>query len=121
MTNVNNTIFITYDGDGNRVSKRMGGTTTYYLLDDRNPSGYAQVLEEWTSTGTPSLSKVYNYGLSLISQITLSPQPTTNYFVTDGHGSTRALYNGGGTFVNAIAYDACGNLIASNGVPQTAY
>src|SRR5208283_921378 len=29
--------------------------------------------------------------------------------------------DGGGTFVNAFAYDAYGNLIASNGVPQTAY
>jgi RHS repeat-associated protein len=123
VTNVNNTIFITYDGDGNRVSKRMGGTTTYYLLDDRNPSGYAQVLEEYQSLNSqPStLNRIYNYGLSLISQITLSPQPTTNYFVTDGHGSTRALYNGSGIFVNAFAYDAYGNLIASNGVPQTAY
>jgi RHS repeat-associated protein len=119
VTNVNNTIFITYDGDGNRVSKRIGGTTNYYLLDDRNPSGYVQVLEEWTaSSGVTNLSRVYNYGLSLISQ---QQGGTTYYFICDGHGSTRALYDGGGTFVNAFAYDAYGNLIASNGVPQTAY
>ena len=71
VTNVNNgTMFITYDGDGNRVSKKVGSTTTYYLLDDRNPSGFAQVLEEWPSTGTPTLNRVYNYGLSLVSQET---------------------------------------------------
>src|ERR1043166_2934890 len=41
-------ISIVYDGDGNRVRKSVttGGSTTitYYLVDDRNPTGYAQVL-----------------------------------------------------------------------------
>ena len=63
---------------GNRVAKTVGGTTTYYLLDDRNPSGYVQVLEEWTSTGTPTLSRVYNYGYALISQ--RQPGVSTNSF-----------------------------------------
>jgi len=44
-------VLITYDGDGNRVKKTVGGVTTYYLLDDRNPSGYVQVMEEWTASG----------------------------------------------------------------------
>ena len=63
--------------------------------------------------------RVYNYGLSLISQEW--PNYSTYYFLFDGHGSTRALYDGGGTFVNSFAYDAYGTLIASNGVPQTVY
>jgi len=68
-TNVNSgTVLIVYDGDGNRVKKTVGGTTTYYLLDDRNQSGYVQVLEEWTASGgSTNLSRVYNYGLQLIS------------------------------------------------------
>jgi RHS repeat-associated protein len=118
VTNVNNTIFITYNGDGNRASKTIGGTTTCYLLDDRNPSGYVQVLEEYQNSG---LSRVYNYGLDLISQRTLSPQLSTNYFIYDGHGSTRLLTDIGGNVVNAFAYDAYGTLIASNAAPQTAY
>ena len=123
VINVNNdTILITYDGDGNRVSKTIAatGTTTYYLLDDRNPSGFVQVLEEYQSLNSqPStLNRLYNYGLSLVSQ---KQGGTTYYFICDGHGSTRALYDSGGAFVNAFAYDAYGNLIASNGVPQTAY
>ena len=98
----------------------MGGTTTYYLLDDRNPSGYVQVLEEWTVTSTATnLARVYNYGLALISQRV--PNSSTNYFVFDGHGSTRALMDIGGNVVNTFAYDAYGTLIASNGLPQTAY
>jgi len=120
LTNINNTIFITYDGDGNRASKTIGGTTTYYLLDDRNPSGYVQVLEEWTAaSGVTNLSKVYNYGLALVSQ--RQPNVSTNYFVSDGHGSTRMLTDIGGNFVNAFAYDAYGTLIASNGAAPTAY
>jgi len=112
-------ILMTYDGDGNRVSKMVGGVTTYYLVDDANPSGYSQVLEEWTNNGTTGLSKVYNYGLSLISQRT--PNVSTNYFISDGLGSTRMLTDIGGTVVNVLVYDAYGNLIASNGLLQTAY
>ena len=112
-------IVMTYDGDGNRVSKTVAGTTTYYLVDAVNPSGYAQVLEEWTNNGTTGLSKVYNYGLDLISQ--RLPNTSTNYFIYDGHGSTRMLTDIGGNVVNIIAYDAYGNLIASNGVLQAAY
>ncbi len=121
LTNVNSgTVRIVYDGDGNRVAKTVGSTTTYYLLDDRNPSGYVQVLEEWTASGgTTNLSRVYNYGYALISQ--RQPGVSTNYFVFDGHGSTRVLADIGGSVVNVFAFDAWGNLIASNAAPQTAY
>jgi RHS repeat-associated protein len=122
LTNFNNgQVIITYDGDGNRAIKTVSGTTTYYLLDDRNPSGYVQVLEEWTATGTPGLNKVYNYGLDLISQRTLGSQLSTNYFIYDGHGSTRVLTDNGGNVTNVFTYDAFGNLIASNTTPQTTY
>jgi RHS repeat-associated protein len=117
LTNVNSgSILMTYDGDGNRVSKKISGVTVYYLIDDKNPSGYIQVLEEYQGS---TLSKVNNYGLSLISQRV--PNTSTNYFIFDGHGSTRILTDIAGNFVNAFAYDAYGTLIASNGTPQTAY
>ncbi len=120
LTNMNGSVFVSYDGDGNRVSETVGSTTTFYLLDDRNPSGYAQVLEEWTVTATTTnLSKVYNYGLNLISQRV--PSTSTNYFVFDGHGSTRLLLDAGGNVTNLFAYDAYGMLIASNTSPQTTY
>lgn len=109
-------ILMTYDGDGDRVSKTVGTVTTYYLLDSQNPSGYSQVLEEWTNT---AMARVYNYGLDLINQ--RQPGISTNYFLFDGHGSTRMLTDIGGTVVNLFVYDAFGNLIASNGAPQTAY
>jgi hypothetical protein len=61
----NSTVTIIYDGDGNRVSKTAGGVTVKYLVDDRNLTGYAQVVEE-VSTGT--VQRVYTYGLNRISQ-----------------------------------------------------
>ena len=41
---------------GNRVQETVGSTTSYYLTDDNNPTGYAEPLEVRTYTGsTPSL------------------------------------------------------------------
>lgn len=39
-------VTVAYDGDGNRVSETAGGVTTKYLVDDRNPTGLPQVLDE---------------------------------------------------------------------------
>lgn len=40
------TVTIVYDDDGNRVVKTASGVTTRYLVDDLNPTGYPQVVEE---------------------------------------------------------------------------
>ena len=37
-----------YDGDGNRAAKSANGVVTRYLVDDLNPTGYAQVVDELT-------------------------------------------------------------------------
>ncbi len=39
-------VTVVYDGDGNRVAKTVGGVTTKYLVDDLNPTGYLQVMDE---------------------------------------------------------------------------
>jgi len=118
LTNVNSgTVLITYDGDGNRVKKTVGGVTTWYLVDDENPSGYAQVLEEYQGS---SLSRVYNYGMALISQRQVS-SGTVSYFGSDGHGSTRFLADASGVLSDAYAYDAYGLLIASSGLTPNNY
>jgi RHS repeat-associated protein len=120
LTNYNNTVFLTYNGDGMRVSKTVGATNIYYLLDDRNPSGYAQVLEEWRSTGIPGLDKVYNYGLDLISQRQVAGG-TVSYYGFDGHGSTRFLTSTNGTITDTYTYDAYGTLIVSTGLTPNNY
>ncbi|MCX7180869.1 MAG: RHS repeat-associated core domain-containing protein, partial [Proteobacteria bacterium] len=87
------TVSLIYDGDGNRVKKSVvngGTTTTYYLVDDRNPSGYAQVLEEQsTAGGTPTVR--YVYGLDLVNQ---DRNGTLSYYGYDGLGTARCLIGG---------------------------
>jgi len=121
LTNANNGgVIIVYNAAGDRISKKVGSTNTLYLVDDRNLTGYAQVLEELTViSGVTNLARAYTYGLDLISQ--RQPSVSTNFFGYDGLGSTRFLANSGGILVNRFTYDAYGTLIESNGVPQTAY
>jgi YD repeat-containing protein len=46
LTSASGGIALTYDGDGTRVQATAGGVTTQYLVDDNNPTGYPQVVEE---------------------------------------------------------------------------
>ena len=106
---------IIYDGDGNRVSKAAGGVTTTYLVDDRNLTGYAQVLEE-ISAGT--VLRVYTYGLNRISQ---SQASGTSFFGYDGQGSVRLLTDATGAVTDRYDYDAFGSVIASVGNTSNDY
>jgi RHS repeat-associated protein len=101
----------------------MNYNTTIYLVDDRNPSGYAQVMEEYTNTGENSqatlLSRSFNYGLNLISQqqfdpVTLLPS-VLSYYGYDGHGNVRFLMDTNGIVTDTYMYDAFGNIIATTG------
>ncbi len=53
-------ITMLYDGDGNRVAKTVAGVTTRYLVDDLNPTGWPQVVEE-LANGV--VQRTYTYGL----------------------------------------------------------
>jgi RHS repeat-associated protein len=115
-------ITIAYDGDGNRVSKTVGTVTTKYLVDDRNPTGYAQVIEELTPvSGNLTPVRVYAYGHDLLYQ----DQPmggtwTASYYGYDGHGSVRYLTDGGGNVTDTYDYDAFGVMIGQYALnPQT--
>jgi len=73
-----------YDGDGNRVSETVGGTTTKYLVDDLNPTGYKQVMDELINGSVP---RTYAYGLQLISENQLVGSTwTPSFYGYDGHG-----------------------------------
>ena len=113
MTNINNgAILITYDGDGNRVSKNVGGVITYYLLDDRNPSGRMQVLGEYDAWGAIKVSYIYGQDLICEQSVTAG----ANYYCHDGHGSTRFLTDSYyGNITDTYTYDAYGNLIGQTG------
>jgi RHS repeat-associated protein len=110
-------IVIVYDGNGNRVKKIVGTTTNTFLVDDRNPTGYAQVLEEKTGT---NLTRTYTYGLNLISQRDAS-SGTQNYYGFDGNGNTRYLTSTNAVVTDTYAYDAFGNLLTSTGTTTNFY
>jgi RHS repeat-associated protein len=83
-------ISIGYDHEGNRAWKRVGAMTTYYLLDSLNPSGYVQVLAEYSSLSNAP-ARAYAYGHDLLSQVLTGTQAATNYYGYDGLGSVRLL------------------------------
>lgn len=106
-------ITIVYDGDGNRVSKTAGGTTTKYLVDTNSVTGYAQVLEELQS-GT--VTRKYTYGLSLISENqTIGSTQTVSFYGFDGHGSVRQLTDRFANVTDTYTYDAFGTILTTTG------
>jgi RHS repeat-associated protein len=105
---------IVYDGDGNRVSKTVGGVTTYYLVDDLNPTGYPQVVDELNSSG--AVTRTYTYGLQRIDeQQQISGSWTPSFYGYDGGGNVRQLTNTSGTVTDSYEYDAFGNSFTVSG------
>lgn len=110
-------VTITYDGNGNRVAKTVGGVTTRYLVDDLNPTGYAQVVEE-----TGAAQRVYTYGLQRISEYQVVNNAwTPSFYGYDGMGSVRQLTNASGSITDTYEYDAFGNELNSTGTTPNNY
>jgi RHS repeat-associated protein len=113
LTGFGPNIAIAYDGDGNRVKKTVNGMATTYLVDNLNPTGYAQVILGSTLLET----RQYVYGLERVSQrCVTNSQAETRYFGYDGLGSVRVLTDTVGSATDNYDYDAFGNLINSTGV-----
>jgi RHS repeat-associated protein len=93
-----------YDGLGNRVSRKVNGLETRYVVD---PRGLPTVLAETDADG--NVTAYYVYGLGLISKITPSDQ--VYYYHFDGIGSTAAISDSSGSIVNNYAYDEFGKLL----------
>ena len=101
------------DGDGNREAKSASGVITRYLVDDLNPTGYPQVVDELTSG---AVTRTYTYGLQRISQDqVISNTWTPSFYSYDGAGSVRALTNTAGATTDSYEYDAFGNSFTVSG------
>jgi RHS repeat-associated protein len=112
-------VSMTYDGDGNRVSEAVGTTTTKYLVDNLNPTGYSQIMDELVSG---SVTRTYAYGLQRISENQLvSSTWTPSFYGYDGHGNVRFLTNTSGTPGNTYTFDAFGAQIATAGTTANTY
>jgi RHS repeat-associated protein len=110
-------VTLVYDGDGNRVGKTASGVTTRYLVDDLNPTGYAQVVEE-----TGGTQREYTYGLQRIDEgQTVSNAWALSYYGYDGLGTVRQLTNSAGMVTDTYDYDAFGNQISHTGSTPNNY
>jgi RHS repeat-associated protein len=115
-----NEVRLVYDGDGVLVGKTAGGVTTRYLVDDLNPTGLTQVMDETTLAATADVS--YTWGASLLSQSRRSGSTwTTSHYGHDAHGNVTFLTDGAGAVTDTYSYDAWGNVVASTGATVNAY
>jgi RHS repeat-associated protein len=112
-------LLLAYDGDGNRVAETVGGTTTKFLVDDNNPTGLPQALDELVNG---SVTRTYAYGLQRISENQqISGTWTPSFYGYDGHGNVRFLVNSAGTITDTYTYDAFGMQIARTGTTPNVY
>ena len=97
----------------------MGTTTTKYLVDTLNPTGYSQVMDELVSG---SVTRTFTYGLRAISENQLiSGVWKPSFYGYDGHGNVRFLGNTAGTLTDTYQFDAFGMVIASSGTTPNPY
>jgi len=117
-----------YNADGIRVEKtdtENGETvTSSYLIDSRNPTGYAQVLEQIdrNANGDIIRAMAFTLGMDVIAQATQNAATgatQTLFFMYDAHGSTRGLLDANGAYavnpddgqVQAFTYSAYGSML----------
>ena len=91
-----------YNGDGLRVSHKVGSKTTSYTWDVAR--GMPVLLQDGTNT--------YVYGLDLISS---TKGTTQTYFLNDGLGSTANLTSSTGSTSVTYTYDAFGAIKSQTG------
>jgi len=85
----------TYNPGGIRVKAAVSsGSTTEYLIDPYNHTGYAQVLKAEVDNDA---NTVYILGHDVLGQAVGTSDP--NYFVYDGHGSVRHLVDNAGALI----------------------
>ena len=119
MTMNGTTVTIVYDGDGNRVAKSVGGVTTRYLVDDRNPTHLPQVVEEIVNG---AVQRTYAYGLQRINEDQiLNGVWAPSFYGYDGLGSVRQLTDSTGAVTDTYSYDAWGNSFGSTGSTPNVY
>jgi RHS repeat-associated protein len=104
VTNGASTASFQYNDQGIRVRTMMGASTTYYLVDANNHTGYQQVLEEFsTLRSMPTIS--YVLGDDVLAQ---AASETASYLLYDGHGNTRQMADNAGGVTSHYNYDAYG-------------
>jgi RHS repeat-associated protein len=120
LVSMGSTVLLVYDGDGNRVAKTVNGVRTRYLVDDLNPTGYPQVVDELNGAGT--VTRTYTYGPQRNSEYqSISGTWTASFYGYDGGGNVRTLTNAAGSITDTYEYDAFGNGVSTSGSTPNNY
>jgi RHS repeat-associated protein len=96
-----------YNGDGLRMKKVVGSTTTQFTWD---ASGSIPLVVQETA-GSTTTSYLYGPGGLPVEQV--SPSGTALFYSHDQLGSTRLVTDGAGTTQATYTYDPYGNLTSS--------
>jgi RHS repeat-associated protein len=112
VTGTGGTTRFEYNDQGIRI-RSVATSSTYYLIDANNHTGYAQVLEQMsTLRGATTMS--YVLGDDALAQASGS---SASYLLYDGHGSTRQLVNSTLGVTSKYNYDAYGQTLATSSSP----
>ena len=109
-----------YEQRGSTSAPKSVGIGESNLWDDLNPTGFPQVLVEY-SGATPAAatpSRTHAFGHGHISQREVA-SGQTSFFIGDGIGTTRLLTDEGGHEAATFTYDAFGNILAHTGTRTT--
>jgi RHS repeat-associated protein len=116
------TIDLLHNGDGWRVIQTVNGQTRVHLIDDQNPTGYPQVLEELVLDGNSLVTvRSCTYGHTILQQDLLTESADgqltwlLRFHGADALGSTRYLTDLDATLTDTWDYDAFGNVIQRSG------
>ncbi|MBC8008956.1 MAG: hypothetical protein H7067_02530 [Burkholderiales bacterium] len=130
------TVNLSYDADGLRTRKTLLdasagiASSTSYLICTNNLTGYAQVMEERTTSATGTTLKTYTYGHDLLSVATeesgtgvppVGSSSSLRFYLYDGGSSVRALADETGAITDRYTYDAFGVLLEHIGTGDNAY
>ena len=122
------TVSYKYDHNGFRVEATVDdGTnppvTTIFHVDPANPTGYAQVVEQGVDGDSDGrldaseIEKAFIIGLDPITQATAS---ALGHFLSDAHGSTKAVLNAAtSSVVERYVYSAYGQDLGLDSSPAT--
>jgi RHS repeat-associated protein len=111
-----------HNGDGWPIIQSIGDQTRIYFIDDRNPTGYPQIVEELVVHGASLVTvRSCTYGHAILHQDLLTESAEEQlawqlrFHGADALGSTRYLTDLDATLTDTWDYDAFGNIIQRSG------
>lgn len=92
-----------YDGDGRRIARTEGSTTTRYVIDPSGGDMYSLLAE---TDSANNVQRYYIYGEGLVAQVEGSAH---HYYHFDQSENTIALTDSSGAMSDSYAYEPFGN------------